>query len=167
MWRRAEWHSIHGRFVINGRKRRTRHLSPLKTHRAMSKVLTKWWPWIREREIDHPYEIIQSTRRLRLKAVPEPNLWKYNFDEVSGHNLESYNLPKQTKTTKHTETNQNFLQKITKYVCSLSNCLGCSSVCSVQLKHRNSLFQYRSETIETNILFRIVLKLVSVVSNRN
>ncbi len=42
---------------------------------------------------------------------------------------------------------------------------------SVQSKHRNSLFRYRSETIETNVLFRIVPKLVSVpvsvVSNRN
>ncbi len=42
---------------------------------------------------------------------------------------------------------------------------------SVQSKHRNSLFRYRSETIETKVLFRIVPKLVSVpvsvVSNRN
>ncbi len=42
---------------------------------------------------------------------------------------------------------------------------------SVQSKHRNSLFWYRSETTETNVLFRIVPKLVSVpvsvVSNRN
>jgi hypothetical protein len=42
---------------------------------------------------------------------------------------------------------------------------------SVVLKHRNSLFQYESETTETNVLFRIVLKLVSVpvlvVSIRN
>ncbi len=42
---------------------------------------------------------------------------------------------------------------------------------SVQSKHRNSLFRYRSETTETNVLFRIVPKLfsvpVSVVSNRN
>ncbi len=41
---------------------------------------------------------------------------------------------------------------------------------SVQSKHRNSLFRYRSETTETNVLFRIVPKLVSVpvsvVSNR-
>ncbi len=42
---------------------------------------------------------------------------------------------------------------------------------SVQPKHRNSLFRYRSETTETKVLFRIVPKLVSVlvsvVSNRN
>ncbi len=42
---------------------------------------------------------------------------------------------------------------------------------SVQSKHRNSLFWYRSETTETNVLFRIVPKLVSVpvsvVSNQN
>jgi hypothetical protein len=44
-------------------------------------------------------------------------------------------------------------------------------VVSVQSKLRNSLFRYRSETTETNVLFRIVPKLVSVlvsvVSNRN
>jgi hypothetical protein len=42
---------------------------------------------------------------------------------------------------------------------------------SVQSKHRNSLFRYRSETTETKVLFRIVPKLVSVlvsvVSKRN
>jgi hypothetical protein len=42
---------------------------------------------------------------------------------------------------------------------------------SVQSKHRNALFRYRSETTETKVLFRIVPKLVSVpvsvVSNRN
>jgi hypothetical protein len=42
---------------------------------------------------------------------------------------------------------------------------------SFQLKHRNSLFRYRSETTKTNVLFGIVPKLVSVpisvVSNRN
>ncbi len=42
---------------------------------------------------------------------------------------------------------------------------------SVQSKHRNSLFRYRTETTETNVLFRIVLKLVLVpvlvVPNRN
>ncbi len=42
---------------------------------------------------------------------------------------------------------------------------------SVHSKHRNSVFRHRSETTETNVLFRIVPKLisvpVSVVSNRN
>ncbi len=42
---------------------------------------------------------------------------------------------------------------------------------SVQSKHRNSLFRYRNETTGTNVLFRIVPKLVSVpvsvVSNGN
>jgi hypothetical protein len=41
----------------------------------------------------------------------------------------------------------------------------------VQSKHLNSLFWYKSETTETNVLFRIVPKLVSVpvsvVSNQN
>ncbi len=38
---------------------------------------------------------------------------------------------------------------------------------SVVSKHQNSLFRYWSETTETNVLFRIVPKLVSVVSIRN
>ena len=113
--------------------------------------------------------------------------------------------------SKQTETTPNFPKK-TK-ICSLSNCIGWSSVCfgiepkqpkqncfetnrnnpnffekipkyafyhtvsvaflfdSVQSKHRNSLFRYRTETTETNVLFRIVLNLVmvpvSIVSNRN
>jgi hypothetical protein len=48
---------------------------------------------------------------------------------------------------------------------------GCFLFVSVQSKHRNSLFRYGTETTETNVLFRIVSKPVSVpvsvVSNRN
>jgi hypothetical protein len=64
--------------------------------------------------------------------------------------------PKQTvsKQTKQTETALNFLKK--SKICSLSNCFCCSSVVSVQSRHRNSLFRYISETTETNVLFRIV-----------
>jgi hypothetical protein len=47
----------------------------------------------------------------------------------------------------------------------------CFCFVSVQSKHRNTLFRYRTETTETNLLFRIDSKLVSVpvsvVSNRN
>ncbi len=50
--------------------------------------------------------------------------------------------------SKQTETTLNFL-KNTK-ICSLSNCFGWSSSVSVESKHRNSLFWYRSETAETN-----------------
>jgi hypothetical protein len=53
---------------------------------------------------------------------------------------------------------------IFKQICC---CFGWSFFVSVVLKHRNSLFQYESETTETNVLFRIVLKLVSVVSIQN
>ncbi len=60
--------------------------------------------------------------------------------------------------------------KITKYALYQTVSVGLLFV-SVQSKHRNSLFRYRSETTETNVLFRIVPKLVSVpvsvVSNRN
>ncbi len=59
---------------------------------------------------------------------------------------------------------------ITRYTPNKTVLVGLLFV-SVQSKHRNSLFRYRSETTETNILFRIVPKLVSVpvsvVSNRN
>jgi hypothetical protein len=54
---------------------------------------------------------------------------------------------------------------------SFSVCFGSFFIVSVQSKHRNTLFRYRIETTETNVLFRIVSKLVSVpfsvVSNRN
>jgi hypothetical protein len=61
-------------------------------------------------------------------------------------------------------------KKIAKYAPYQTDSVGLLFV-SVQSKHRNSLFRYRSETTETNVLFRIVPKLVlvpvSVVSNRN
>jgi hypothetical protein len=68
------------------------------------------------------------------------------------------NKPKQTETTLH------FLKKY-------PNMLSIKLFVSVQSKHKNSLFRYRSKTTETNVLFWIVPKLVSVrvsvVSNRN
>ncbi len=74
------------------------------------------------------------------------------------------------------ETNRNilkqhkFYEKIPLYTLYQTVSVGLLFL-SVQSKHRNSLFRYRSVTTETNILFRIVLKLVSVpvsvVSNRN
>ncbi len=50
--------------------------------------------------------------------------------------------------SKQTETTLNFLKNTN--ICSLSNCFGWSSSVSVESKHRNSLFRYRSETTETN-----------------
>jgi hypothetical protein len=99
-------------------------------------------------------------------------LFRYN------RNIESLCFciePKQPKQTvlKQTKTNRNnckFSEKNTK-ICPLSQCFGCSSVFSVQSKHRKSLLRYRTETTETNLLFRIVPKVVSVpvsvVSNLN
>ncbi len=52
-------------------------------------------------------------------------------------------------------------QKIPKYTLYQTVSVALLFV-SVQSKHRNSLFRYRSEATETNILFRIVSKLVSV-----
>jgi hypothetical protein len=53
----------------------------------------------------------------------------------------------------------------------VSVCFVLFRLVSVLPKHRNSMFRFRSETTETNVLFRIVSKLVSVpvsvVSNRN
>jgi hypothetical protein len=60
--------------------------------------------------------------------------------------------PKQTELfrnkPKQTETTLNFLKNTQIY--SLLSCLGVSSFVSVQSKHRNSLFWYRSETTKTN-----------------
>ncbi len=64
------------------------------------------------------------------------------------------NKPKQTETT------LNFL-KIPIYDLYQTVSVGLLFV-SVQSKHRNSLFRYRTETTETKVLFRIVPKLVSV-----
>jgi hypothetical protein len=61
--------------------------------------------------------------------------------------------------------------KLSEKNTKVSNCFVALLFVSVQLKHRNSLFQYRSETTETNILFQKVPKLVlvpvSVVLNQN
>ncbi len=71
---------------------------------------------------------------------------------------------------KQTETTQNFLKKTKIQMLFHTVSVGLLFV-SVQSKHRNSLFRYRSETTETNILFQIFPKLilvpVSVISNRN
>jgi glutathione peroxidase-family protein len=54
---------------------------------------------------------------------------------------------------------------------TFSVCFGCFLFVSVQSKQRKSLFRYLTETTKTNVLFRIVSKIVSVpvsvVSNRN
>ncbi len=67
------------------------------------------------------------------------------------------------------ETSLIFLQKTPKYALYQTVSVAFLFV-SVQSRHRNSLFRYRSKTTEKNILFRIVPKLVSVlvsvVSNR-
>ncbi len=69
--------------------------------------------------------------------------------------------PKKPKKPRKKTKNPTFSVKNNK-ICSLSNCFGLSP-------HQN--FRYRSETTETNVLFRLVPKLVSVpvlvVSNRN
>jgi hypothetical protein len=56
-------------------------------------------------------------------------------------------------------------------ICSLSNCFGWSSVCFGSIETSKLSVLNRSETTETNVLFWIVPKLVSVpvsvVSNRN
>jgi hypothetical protein len=63
------------------------------------------------------------------------------------------------------------LKKIHKSFKLFPVCFGCFLFVSVQSKQRNSRFRYLTETIETNVLFRIVSKPVSVpvsvVSNRN
>jgi hypothetical protein len=75
-------------------------------------------------------------------------------------------VSKQTEKKEKTGKTLNFLQKISKYAPYQTVPVGLLFV-SVQSKHRNFLFRYRSETTKTNVLFRIVPKLVSVVWNRN
>jgi hypothetical protein len=75
---------------------------------------------------------------------------------------------KQPKQTVSKQTKKN--EKIEKYAPYQTVSVGLLFVL-VQSKHRKSLFRYRNETTETNVLFRIVPKLVSfpvsVVFNRN
>jgi hypothetical protein len=66
-----------------------------------------------------------------------------------------------TEKIKKKRKTLHFLIKITKYAPYQTVSVGLLFV-SVQSKHRNSLFRYRSETTETNVLFQIVPKLVSV-----
>jgi hypothetical protein len=87
-------------------------------------------------------------------------------------------VSKQTENTEKNEINRNKLKKtkkmenptFSKYAPYQTVSVGLLFV-SVQSKHRNSLFRYRSETTETNVLFWIVPKLVlvtvSVFSNQN
>jgi hypothetical protein len=78
-------------------------------------------------------------------------------------------VSKQTNKPKQTETNRNnpkLSEKIPKYALCQTVLVDFLFVL-VQSKHQHSLHRYRSETTETNVLFRMVPKLVSVVSNRN
>jgi hypothetical protein len=72
--------------------------------------------------------------------------------------------------TEKTRKNPKFSVKKAKYAPYQTVSVGLLFV-SIQSKHQNSLFRYRSETTKTNVLFRIVPKQVSVpvlvVSNRN
>jgi hypothetical protein len=84
--------------------------------------------------------------------------------------IQTEKTEKKPKRTETTETTLNFVKNISRYVLCHTVSVALLFV-SVQSKHRNSLFRYRTEKTETNVLFRIVPKLVSVrvlvVSNRN
>ncbi len=87
--------------------------------------------------------------------------------------------PKQTvsKKTEKNEKNKKKNRENLKFsvkngkICSLSNCFGWSSVCFGSIETSKLSVSDRSEATETNVLFWIVPKLVSVlvsvVSNRN
>jgi hypothetical protein len=116
-------------------------------------------------------------------------LFRINRNSLLRYRIETTETPKQTvskqtektekktkkprkklKKNEKTEKNHKFSVKIAKYAPYQTVSVGLLFV-SVQSKHRNSLFRYESETTETNVLFRIVPKQVSVpvsvVSNRN
>ncbi len=102
------------------------------------------------------------------------------ISKQSKHQNSLFRYRSETTETSYFETNQNkpkqtgktlnFLKKYQKYA-PYQTVLVVLLFVSVQSKHRKSLFRYRSETTETNILFQImpqlVLVLVSVVLNRN
>jgi hypothetical protein len=71
------------------------------------------------------------------------------------------NCFKQTKTNQNKPKHPKFSEKRPKYPL-YHTVLAVLRFVSVQSKHPNSLFLYRIETTETNILFRIVPKLASV-----
>jgi hypothetical protein len=64
-------------------------------------------------------------------------------------------ISKQTKTYQNTPEKPSFAEKIPKYAAYQTVSVVFPFV-SIQSKHRNSLFQYRSKTTETNVLFWIV-----------
>jgi hypothetical protein len=70
-------------------------------------------------------------------------------------------ISKQTKTNLNNRKNPKFPEKLPKYAPYQTVSVGLLFVL-VQSKHRKSLFGFRSETTETNILFQIVPKLASV-----
>jgi hypothetical protein len=84
------------------------------------------------------------------------SVWKRN-----NQNKPFRNKPKQIEKNRETPK---FSEKIPKYAPYQTVLVGLLFVW-VQSKHRISLFRYRSKITETNVLFRIVLKLVSIVSN--
>jgi hypothetical protein len=69
--------------------------------------------------------------------------------------------PKKPKKNEKNRKNPKFSVKNRKYAPYQTVSVGLLFA-SVQSKHRHSLFRYRSETTETNALFRIVPKLASV-----
>jgi hypothetical protein len=69
-------------------------------------------------------------------------------------------ISKQTEKNQKNRKNPKFSEKIPKYAPYQTVSVGFLFVL-VQSKHRKSLFRYRSETTKTNVLFRIVPKLVS------
>ncbi len=106
-------------------------------------------------------------------------MFRINRNCLFRYRSETTKTPKQKteKNQKNREKNRKnrkthtFSVKKLQNICSYQTLSVGLLFVSVQSKHRNSLFRYRSETTETNVLFRIVPKQVSVpflvVSNRN
>jgi hypothetical protein len=119
----------------------------------------------------------QTETMLNFHKIPKYALYQTVSAGLLNRNIETLcfgieakqpkqTISKQTKTNSKNQKTPKFPEKIPKYTSYQTVSVGLLFV-SVQSKHRKSLFRYRSETTKTNVLFRIVSKLVSVVSNRN
>jgi hypothetical protein len=106
-------------------------------------------------------EIFQNMLSIKMFRLVFCLFWFNRNIKTLSESTETNCFETSQNKPKHTGKTLYFLTNIPKYAAYQTVSVGLLFV-SVQSKHRNSLFWYRRETTETNVLFRIVLKLVSV-----
>jgi hypothetical protein len=88
-------------------------------------------------------------------------LFRFNRNiETFCFDIEAKQLKQTGKIGKKTEKPKNFLKKIPKYAPYQTVSVGLMLV-SVQSKHRNFLFRYRSKTADTNVFYSAETSFVS------